>query len=56
MQKVLFYPDEYATVPKLEKGLQEYIIFYNYERPHQSLSHQVPADVHAGRVECPIPT
>jgi putative transposase len=50
------YLYEYATVPELEKGLQDYFTFYNYERPHQSLSYQVPADIHSGRVECPILT
>jgi len=50
------YLYEYTTVPELEKGLQEYFTSYDYERPHQSLSYQVPADVHAGRVECPILT
>ena len=40
------YLHEYATVPELEKGLGRYFTFYNYERPHQSLSYQVPAEVH----------
>jgi len=42
------YLYEYATVPELEKGLEQYFIFYNHERPHQSLSYQVPAVVHFG--------
>jgi len=40
------YLYEYAAVPELEKGLHEYFTFYNYERPHQSLSYQTPAEVH----------
>ena len=31
------YLHEYATVPELEKGLERYFTFYNYERLHQSL-------------------
>ena len=42
------YLHEYATVPELEKGLERYFTFYNYERLHQSLSYQVPAEVHLG--------
>ena len=40
------YLYEYAMVPELEKGLNNYFTFYNYERPHQSLSYQTPAEVH----------
>jgi len=40
------YLYEYALVPELEKGLHGYFTFYNYERPHQSLSYQTPAEVH----------
>ena len=35
-----------AKVIELEKGLDQYFTFYNYERPHQSLSYQTPAEVH----------
>ena len=37
---------DYATVVELEKGLDQYFTFCNYERPHQSLSYQTPAEVH----------
>jgi putative transposase len=47
------YLYEYVQVPQLEKGLHEYFEFYNYERPHQSLSYQTPAEVHAVDVNCP---
>jgi len=40
------YLHEYATVPRLEKGLREYFEFYNHERLHQSLSYLTPAEVH----------
>ena len=42
------FTHECATVAELEKGLEHYFTFYNYERPHQSLSYQVPAEVHLG--------
>ena len=48
------YLHEYALVPELEKGLGEYFSFYNYERPHQSLSYQTPAEVHPTGLSCPI--
>ena len=37
------YIHEYATVRALEAGLQRYFTLYNYERPHQSLRNQTPA-------------
>jgi putative transposase len=40
------YLKEYASVPALAAGLEDYFQFYNYERPHQSLGYCVPADVH----------
>ena len=48
------YLHEHETVPQLEKGLGEYFMFYNYERPHQSLSYQAPAEVHSASLFCPI--
>jgi len=47
------YIKEYASVPALAAGLQDYFQLYNYERPHQSLSYQAPADVHYA-VKVPI--
>jgi putative transposase len=47
------YLYEYASVPELEKGLEQYFTFYNYERPHQSLSYQTPAEVHYARESYP---
>jgi putative transposase len=40
------YLYDYAAVMELEKGLEHYFTFYNYERPHQSLAYQTPAEVH----------
>jgi putative transposase len=40
------YPNAYETVPELVTGLTTYFQIYNYERPHQSLANQVPADVY----------
>jgi putative transposase len=40
------YLKEYASVPALTTGLQNYFGFYNTERPHQSLGYQTPVEVH----------
>jgi putative transposase len=40
------YIKEYDTVSALAAGLETYFHLYNYERPHQSLDYQVPADIH----------
>jgi putative transposase len=40
------YLNDYETVLQLEMGLQNYFMFYNDERPHQSLSYRTPAEVH----------
>ena len=40
------YLMEYANVPALTTGLQDYFGFYNTERPHQNLGYQTPAEVH----------
>ena len=39
------YLQEYETVAALEQGLEAYFLFYNHERPHQSLDNRVPAEV-----------
>jgi len=36
----------YATVPDLLAGLERYFTLYNFERPHQSLDDQTPAEVY----------
>jgi putative transposase len=40
------YLHEYATVPALYTGMDNYFRFYNHERPHQSLAYATPAVVH----------
>ncbi len=47
------YIKEYAHVPALFTGLENYFHVYNYERPHQSLGYATPADVHFS-VKVPI--
>ena len=36
----------YELVPELRKGLGQYFLYYNYERPHQSLKYQRPWQVY----------
>lgn len=36
------YINEYVNPRTLRKGINQYITFYNYERPHQSLDYQPP--------------
>ncbi len=38
------YLQQYETARRLRDGLNEYFDFYNYERPHQSLSYRTPAE------------
>jgi putative transposase len=40
------YLKEYPDVWEAEEGLRNYFNFYNYERPHQSLKYQTPAEVY----------
>ena len=40
------YLKDYANVPELLGGLQSYFIFYNSERPHQSLKYCTPDEVY----------
>ena len=42
------YLNAYDSVPALTAGLANYFPLYNYERPHQSLGYQVPAEVYFG--------
>ncbi len=41
------YLKGYANPLELMIGLAEYFVFYNGERPHQSLGNQTPEDVYA---------
>ncbi|NUN16656.1 MAG: transposase, partial [Myxococcales bacterium] len=40
------YLKRYVTVPELQQGLQQYFVFYNTERKHQSLIYRTPDDVY----------
>ena len=40
------YLNGYATMGELLIGLTKYFAFYNTERPHQSLGHKTPQEVH----------
>lgn len=41
-----FYLNSYEDGWKLEEGLKNFIIFYNKERPHQSLNYKVPVELY----------
>src|SRR5512135_3457004 len=40
------YIKDYELVPELESGLRSYFWSYDEERPHQSLDHRTPGEVH----------
>ena len=40
------YLNGYATMGELLVGLSKYFVFYNAERPHQTLKNQTPDGVH----------
>lgn len=42
------YLRDYAGVPEARAGLGDYIEFYNWERPHQSLEDRTPGEVMKG--------
>jgi putative transposase len=42
------YINEYNTPRQLKDGIRDYILEYNEERPHQSLSYRSPAAVYEG--------
>lgn len=43
------YIMDYQNVREARKGINDYIDFYNIERPHQSLGDKTPAEVYYGR-------
>ena len=45
----LIYPGDFACGHKLFLALKEYFHFYNYQRPHQALGYQTPADLFTSR-------
>lgn len=40
------YLRDYQTVPEVKAGLRDYFLYYNTERPHQSLQYRTPHEVH----------
>ena len=42
------YLNDYATVSEAKEGIDNYMDFYNQERPHQSLDYKTPAEVYFG--------
>jgi putative transposase len=45
------YLHDYANPREARQGLAHYFEFYNFERPHQSLDYQTPAQVYFGKEE-----
>jgi putative transposase len=43
------YLNDYASPREARYGLARYFHFYNFERPHQALDYQTPAQVYAGK-------
>ena len=41
----LIYPGDFASGRELFPALEDYFHFYNYQRPHQALGYQTPADL-----------
>ena len=44
------YLKGYATMEQLMLGLAEYFVFYNDERPHQSLEYKTPSEVYRSAI------
>jgi putative transposase len=40
------YPHDYDSPREARQSLSRYLAFYNYERPHQALNYQTPAEVY----------
>ena len=45
------YTKDYSSAAELVRELKNYFDFYNYERTHQSLDDQTPAEVYWGKSE-----
>jgi putative transposase len=43
--------DNYFSPEQLEQKLEEFVLFYNNERYHESINNLVPADVYFGQAE-----
>jgi len=42
------YIKNYQTVREAKEGISKYMVFYNEERPHQSLDYRTPAEIYWG--------
>jgi putative transposase len=43
------YLKDYQSVREARQGIDQYLTFYNLERPHQSLGDRTPAEIYFGR-------
>jgi len=43
------YIKDYQSVPEGREGINQYLDFYNHERPHQSHDYRTPAEVYFQR-------
>lgn len=48
------YLNDYASPREARQGIGNYLIFYNYERPHQSLDYLTPAEVYSQAGTLPV--
>jgi putative transposase len=46
------YLHEYVTPKEAHRQLANYIYFYNFERPHQALDYQTPAQLYGTVIDC----
>jgi putative transposase len=44
------YLNDYGSPREARRGIEQYLTFYNHERPHQSLGYQTPAYVYSQTV------
>ena len=45
------YLNDYANPKEARHGLADYLDFYDYRRPHQSLNDKTPATIYYGHVD-----
>lgn len=50
------YLNDYASPRETRVGLTRYFHFYNFERSHQALDYQTPAQVYAGKDQAMLPS
>jgi putative transposase len=44
----------FETLPELQKGLEQFMNWYNDERIHSSLAYHVPSDIYSSKIELTI--